>query len=128
MHSGFHIYFLMSIAQFHQQPGAINQSTFSKSFREWRFCQSSILNQTAEDRFTCPVCVKNCHSTLMVTGKHIVLRRYLVAMKMHFAKTPSFAMMWQFNSIWKLYTESWVARWYCCWRMEYFLNLTTLFA
>jgi len=35
----------------------------------------------------------------MVTGKHIVLRRYLVAMKMHFAKTPSFAMMWQFNSI-----------------------------
>ena len=74
-------------------------------------------------------------STLMVTGKHIVLRRYLgkncfsitfenlknilivsfvwdmllnflvsffvhlVAMKMHLAKTPSFAMMWKFNSI-----------------------------
>ena len=44
------------------QPGPINVSTFSRSFREWKYCQHEIDMLMHKDWMVCPPCHLDQHS------------------------------------------------------------------
>lgn len=70
----------------HSQLSCVNATSFSKSFREWKCAQDQQALLRGEERFTCPVCVKTCHS-IHIDGHRKTYR---------FKKVPRYVMNSEF--------------------------------
>jgi len=53
--------FIVELVSVLQEP-TINHSTFSRSFKEWKFCQYELCRLQGMDWFRCPTCSISQHS------------------------------------------------------------------